>query len=174
MLHRWTVGPSMEGLGSTHTPHGYVWPLAMMVQGLTSGSAGDRVTLLRRLLQLQASFRPLTASIAALCAPNPPADPLPTAGHAAAAPAAAAGGGRCASALRPRPHMHLEQPLAMCNIHMAYCLIGSSDVDVSWTEQARCWSHTAARAPISGPAFSLPAAPQVNAYGDLTCSAATA
>lgn len=53
----WPPGDKLEGLGSTHTPSGHVWPLAMMVEGLTSASAADRVALLRRLLQLQVSIR---------------------------------------------------------------------------------------------------------------------
>jgi Metal-independent alpha-mannosidase (GH125) len=47
------AGDKMEGLGSTHTPPGHVWPLAMMVEGLTSASAEMRIALLRQLLQLQ-------------------------------------------------------------------------------------------------------------------------
>lgn len=124
----------MEGLGSTHTPHGYVWPLAMMVQGLTSGSAGDRVTLLRRLLQLQASFRPLTASIAALCAPTPPANPLHAAASCCRSSSCSCRWGAMPLCDEAMPKMHLEQPLALCSIHTAYWLIRSSDVDVSWTE----------------------------------------
>jgi Metal-independent alpha-mannosidase (GH125) len=58
-------GDKMEGLGSTHTPRGHVWPLAMMVEGLTSPSAATRIALLRRLLQLQVSPCALLASHAA-------------------------------------------------------------------------------------------------------------
>ena len=54
----------MEGLGSTHTPPGHVWPLAMMVAGLTSASAARRITLLRQLLQLQVSHPALSRLMA--------------------------------------------------------------------------------------------------------------
>ena len=57
---------NMEGLGSTHTPKGHVWPLAMIVEGLTSPSAATRITLLRRLLQLQVSLCASLASYAEL------------------------------------------------------------------------------------------------------------
>ena len=58
------AGDKMEGLGSTHTPPGHVWPLAMMVEGLTSASAERRIALLRQLLQLQVSHPALTCCMA--------------------------------------------------------------------------------------------------------------
>jgi meiotically up-regulated gene 157 (Mug157) protein len=46
-------GPVLTGLGSPHTPPGYVWPLAVMVDALTTADAGARVAALRALLRAQ-------------------------------------------------------------------------------------------------------------------------
>lgn len=46
-------GPHFAGIGSSHTAQGAVWPMALMVQALTSGDAGERAHLLRALLKLQ-------------------------------------------------------------------------------------------------------------------------
>ena len=35
------VGKYARGIGSPHTPHGYVWPLALVVQALTTSDAGE-------------------------------------------------------------------------------------------------------------------------------------
>ena len=47
------TGPVLSGLGSPHTPPGYVWPLAVMVGALTTDDQGARVTALRQLLRAQ-------------------------------------------------------------------------------------------------------------------------
>jgi len=44
-------GKFARGVGSPHTPHGYVWPLALVMQGLT----GDTSEVSSALTQLQAS-----------------------------------------------------------------------------------------------------------------------
>lgn len=50
------VGSQLEGLGSPHTPHNYVWPLATAVEALTTtkgdGGAARQVELLHDLLQM--------------------------------------------------------------------------------------------------------------------------
>ncbi|PSC76253.1 glycosyl hydrolase [Micractinium conductrix] len=43
----------LRGVGSPHTPPGYVWPLGLSVQGLTSHDPKERADLLRTLLKLQ-------------------------------------------------------------------------------------------------------------------------
>ncbi|BDA45911.1 Meiotically up-regulated gene 157 protein [Coccomyxa sp. Obi] len=46
-------GSALRGLGSPHTPHSHVWPLAMSVQGLTTEDAEEQALLLRQLLATQ-------------------------------------------------------------------------------------------------------------------------
>ena len=46
------VGKFARGVGSPHTPHGYVWPLSLVMEGLTSNDGGE---IDQVLLQLQAS-----------------------------------------------------------------------------------------------------------------------
>lgn len=46
-------GSAFSGLGSPHTPPQYVWPLALMVQGLTSSDPNEQAALLRVLLRMQ-------------------------------------------------------------------------------------------------------------------------
>ena len=46
-------GSVLTGLGSPHTPRGYVWPLAVMVDALTSDDAEKRANALRSLLKAQ-------------------------------------------------------------------------------------------------------------------------
>lgn len=48
------VGRSARGIGSPHTPSGYIWPMALTVQGLTASEAsepGEQVALLRTLIE---------------------------------------------------------------------------------------------------------------------------
>lgn len=46
-------GTVLSGLGSPHTPRGYVWPLAVMVDALTTDEPRDRAEALRSLLRAQ-------------------------------------------------------------------------------------------------------------------------
>jgi meiotically up-regulated gene 157 (Mug157) protein len=41
---------AVRGIGSPHTPKGYVWPLALLAQGMTAGSASERDAALGLLL----------------------------------------------------------------------------------------------------------------------------
>ena len=47
------AGPSREGLGSTHTPANYVWPLSWMVEAVSTANAARRAQLLRWALGAQ-------------------------------------------------------------------------------------------------------------------------
>lgn len=47
------TGLHLEGIGSAHTRPGQVWPLALMVQGLTAATPEERAGLLRLLLKTQ-------------------------------------------------------------------------------------------------------------------------
>jgi meiotically up-regulated gene 157 (Mug157) protein len=44
------VGTAARGIGSAHTPDGYVWPLALIMQGLTSNSEAEQRDVLHELL----------------------------------------------------------------------------------------------------------------------------
>jgi meiotically up-regulated gene 157 (Mug157) protein len=44
------VGSMARGIGSAHTADGYVWPLALIMQGLTSTNDGERRDVLNQLL----------------------------------------------------------------------------------------------------------------------------
>jgi hypothetical protein len=46
-------GQHFQGIGSPHTPANHVWPMALVVQGLTSTTAEERADMLRTLLKLQ-------------------------------------------------------------------------------------------------------------------------
>lgn len=46
-------GESLKGMGSPHTPQGYVWSMALCIQGLTTANAAERVGILRMLLNMQ-------------------------------------------------------------------------------------------------------------------------
>jgi len=46
-------GSVVSGLGSPHTPRGYVWPLAIMVDALTTDEPAARAEALRSLLRAQ-------------------------------------------------------------------------------------------------------------------------
>jgi meiotically up-regulated gene 157 (Mug157) protein len=39
-------GSAASGIGSPHTPDGYIWPIALAMQGLTSGSGDERERIL--------------------------------------------------------------------------------------------------------------------------------
>ena len=43
-----------EGIGSPHTPENYIWPLGLIIQGLTSVSEEEKVSLLRMLINTHA------------------------------------------------------------------------------------------------------------------------
>jgi meiotically up-regulated gene 157 (Mug157) protein len=45
----WASGRAARGVGSTHTPRGWVWPLAIAMEGLTAADAEERETALGRL-----------------------------------------------------------------------------------------------------------------------------
>lgn len=47
-------GSADRGVGSPHTPEGYIWPIGLCIQGLTSCSAQERVELLAQLLTTHA------------------------------------------------------------------------------------------------------------------------
>jgi meiotically up-regulated gene 157 (Mug157) protein len=52
------VGAAANGIGSEHTPEGFVWPIAMAVQGLTAGTTTEKVGVLRALRDTHAgTFR---------------------------------------------------------------------------------------------------------------------
>jgi meiotically up-regulated gene 157 (Mug157) protein len=51
----WHVGAAIRGVGSTHTPTGWVWPLAVIVEGLTASDDDEREAALRR---VEASVAP--------------------------------------------------------------------------------------------------------------------
>ncbi len=44
------VGSVARGIGSAHTSDGYVWPLALIIQGITSTNDGERRDVLQQLL----------------------------------------------------------------------------------------------------------------------------
>jgi len=44
------AGSAARGIGSAHTSDGYVWPLAMLIQGMTTTSSAERKTVLSELL----------------------------------------------------------------------------------------------------------------------------
>lgn len=44
------AGSMARGIGSAHTPDGYVWPLALIMQGLTSNSEAEKKDVLSELL----------------------------------------------------------------------------------------------------------------------------
>jgi meiotically up-regulated gene 157 (Mug157) protein len=49
------TGTHLKGIGSAHTRAGQVWPLALMVQGLTATAAQERAEMLQLLLKTQCS-----------------------------------------------------------------------------------------------------------------------
>ena len=48
------AGTAASGIGSPHTPTGYIWPISMCIQGLTAQSYSDRLRLLDTLMQVDA------------------------------------------------------------------------------------------------------------------------
>ncbi|MGA5159033.1 glycoside hydrolase family 125 protein [Streptomyces pseudogriseolus] len=50
----WHRGTAAEGIGSPHTPDEHIWPIAIAVQGLTSGDRTERLAALRTLLATDA------------------------------------------------------------------------------------------------------------------------
>ncbi|MFN2462068.1 MAG: glycoside hydrolase family 125 protein [Candidatus Velthaea sp.] len=44
------TGKFARGIGSPHTSEGYVWPLALIMEGLTAGNDGERTDVLNQLL----------------------------------------------------------------------------------------------------------------------------
>jgi uncharacterized protein len=47
-------GKAAKGIGSPHTPHEYIWPIALCMQGLTSSSRQEQLELLEILLSTDA------------------------------------------------------------------------------------------------------------------------
>lgn len=46
----YSVGKFARGIGSVHTPKGYIWPLSLIMQGMTSSSKRERDTVVKELL----------------------------------------------------------------------------------------------------------------------------
>lgn len=53
MLVQYFSGQHLSGIGSSHTKQGQVWPMALIVQGLTASSAQERAQVLHMLLKTQ-------------------------------------------------------------------------------------------------------------------------
>ena len=47
-------GDVAEGVGSPHTPAGFVWPIAIAIQGLTAGKQSEKESMLKMLLRITA------------------------------------------------------------------------------------------------------------------------
>lgn len=47
-------GKSASGIGSPHTPHNYIWPISLCMQGLTSSSRQEQLALLETLMNTDA------------------------------------------------------------------------------------------------------------------------
>ena len=45
------AGSELQGVGSAHTPSGFVWPIALAIEGLTLKSKAKKIAILERLLQ---------------------------------------------------------------------------------------------------------------------------
>ncbi|TAM86678.1 glycoside hydrolase family 125 protein [bacterium] len=45
------AGTNARGIGSAHTPDGYVWPLSLLMQGMTATSDSERRAVLKELLE---------------------------------------------------------------------------------------------------------------------------
>lgn len=45
-----TAGHFAQGVGSPHTPEGYIWPIALAVQGLTSDDAAEKLAMIQMLI----------------------------------------------------------------------------------------------------------------------------
>ncbi|MCR5429479.1 MAG: glycoside hydrolase family 125 protein [Lachnospiraceae bacterium] len=48
-------GSAASGTGSPHTPEGYIWPIGLIIQGFTSTDPDERMSLLRTLVETDAS-----------------------------------------------------------------------------------------------------------------------
>jgi uncharacterized protein len=47
-------GKAASGIGSPHTPHNYIWPISLCMQGLTSNSKQEQFSLLETLMNTDA------------------------------------------------------------------------------------------------------------------------
>ena len=47
-------GKAASGIGSPHTPHNYIWPISLCMQGLTSNSTQEQLSLLETLMNTDA------------------------------------------------------------------------------------------------------------------------
>lgn len=47
-------GTAAQGIGSPHTPHNYIWPISLCIQGLTSTSRAEQLALLDMLMNTDA------------------------------------------------------------------------------------------------------------------------
>ena len=47
-------GKAASGIGSPHTPHDYIWPISLCMQGLTSNSKREQLSLLETLMNTDA------------------------------------------------------------------------------------------------------------------------
>lgn len=50
-------GSAAKGVGSPHTPSGYIWHIALAMQGLTSNDEGEKTGLMQTLLATDAGTR---------------------------------------------------------------------------------------------------------------------
>lgn len=48
------AGTAAKGVGSPHTPQGYVWPIALCIQGLTATNTNEKAQLLHMLITTHA------------------------------------------------------------------------------------------------------------------------
>jgi meiotically up-regulated gene 157 (Mug157) protein len=48
-------GSYAQGIGSPHTPHGYIWPIGLIMQGLTSTDAEEQNKLIQMLISTTAN-----------------------------------------------------------------------------------------------------------------------
>ena len=48
-------GKYAQGIGSPHTPHGYIWPIGLIMQGLTSTNADEQNRLIQMLISTTAN-----------------------------------------------------------------------------------------------------------------------
>ena len=48
-------GSAAVGIGSPHTPEGYIWPIGLIIQGMTSNDPEERMSLLKTLVSTDAS-----------------------------------------------------------------------------------------------------------------------
>lgn len=57
------TGTHIHGIGSPHTPEGYVWPLSLIMQGLTSTSRSEQDEIVKTLMQTTANTNYMHESI---------------------------------------------------------------------------------------------------------------